>query len=71
MFTTTEQYQRRVETTILGRMRDSQGLPIAPVTDLTLRDCQFSGVTQASIIRYTREVKLEKVSVNDQVAQSL
>jgi polygalacturonase len=53
------------------RVLDSQGLPKAPVNDLTLRDCEFRGVTQPSIIKYTREVKLEKVSVNNRLVQSL
>ena len=53
------------------RVLDSQGLPKAPVNDLTLRDCQFNGVTQPSIIKYTREVRLEKVSVNETLVQVL
>jgi hypothetical protein len=50
---------------------DSQGLPKAPVNDLTLRDCSFSGVTQPSIVKYTRSVKLEKVRVNDKLVTEL
>ena len=46
------------------RVLDSQGLPKAPVNDITLRDCDFEGVRQPSIVKYTREVKLEKVRVN-------
>ena len=46
------------------RVLDSQGLPQAPVNDLTLRDCEFGGVTEASIIKYTREVRLRGVRVN-------
>src|SRR6187402_1921175 len=53
------------------RVLDSQGLPKAPVNDLTLRDCEFDGVTQPSVIKYTREVKLERVSVNDRLVQAL
>ena len=53
------------------RVLDSQGLPKAPVNDITLRDCSFDGVTQPSIIKHTRAVNLEKVRVNDQVVQSL
>jgi hypothetical protein len=53
------------------RVLDSQGLPKAPVDDLTLRDCEFSGVTQPSIVKYTRAVKLEKVRVNDKLVQEL
>ena len=53
------------------RVLDSQGLPRAPVDDITLRDCEFGGVTQPSIVKYTRAVKLEGVRVNDKVVQSL
>jgi polygalacturonase len=53
------------------RVLDSQGLPKAPVNDLTLRDCSFSGVTQPSIVKYTRSVKLEKVRVNDKMVTAL
>jgi polygalacturonase len=53
------------------RVLDSQGLPKAPVNDLTLRDCSFSGVTQPSIVKYTRSVKLEKVRVNDKLVTAL
>ena len=53
------------------RVLDSQGLPQAPVNDLTLRDCEFNGVTKPSIIRHTREVKLEKVRVNEKLVQEL
>src|SRR5688572_7951909 len=53
------------------RVLDSQGLPQAPVSDITLRDCEFSGVTEPSIIKHTREVKLEKVRVNDQLVKAL
>ncbi len=53
------------------RVLDSQGIPQAPVNDITLRDCEFHGVTQPSIVRHTREVKLEKVRVNDQQVSEL
>jgi polygalacturonase len=53
------------------RVLDSQGLPKAPVGDLTLRDCSFEGVSQPSIVKYTREVTLEKVRVNDKLVQAL
>ena len=53
------------------RVLDSQGLPQAPVNDITIRDCEFGGVTQPSIIKHTREVKLEKVRVNDQLVKAL
>jgi polygalacturonase len=53
------------------RVLDSQGLPEAPVNDLTLRDCSFNGVTQPSIVKYTRSVKLEKVRVNEKLVTEL
>ncbi len=53
------------------RVLDSQGLPQAPVNDITLKDCEFEGVTQPSVIKYTREVKLDKVRVNDRLVQEL
>jgi len=59
----------RVKNTI--RVLDSQGLPKAPVNDLTLRDCSFEGVTQPSIIKHTRSVNLEQVRVNDKLVTEL
>jgi hypothetical protein len=53
------------------RVLDSQGLPQAPVDDITIRDSEFGGVTQPSIIRHTREVRLERVRVNDKLVQEL
>ncbi len=53
------------------RVLDSQGLPKAPVNDLTLRDCSFKGVTQPSIIKTRAAVKLEKVRVNDKLVTEL
>jgi hypothetical protein len=53
------------------RVLDSQGLPQAPVDDLTLRDCEFDGVTQPSIVKHTRSVKLDNVRVNGRRVQEL
>jgi polygalacturonase len=53
------------------RVLDSQGLPKAPVNDITLRDCEFSGVTQPSIVKHTRAVNLERVHVNDKLVREL
>ena len=39
--------------------------------DITLRDCSFDGVTQPSIVKYTRSVKLSKVRVNDKLVTAL
>ncbi len=54
-----------------GRVLDSQGLPQAPVNDVTLRDCEFNQVTMPSIVKHTRSVKLENVRVNGAVVQTL
>jgi polygalacturonase len=53
------------------RVLDSQGLPKAPVGELTLRDCEFEGVTQPSIVKHTRAVKLENVRINSKPVQTL
>jgi polygalacturonase len=53
------------------RVLDSQGLPQAPVDDITLKDCEFDGVTQPSIMKFTKQVKLEKVRVNRKLVQTL
>jgi len=53
------------------RVLDSQGLPQAPVNDITLKDCEFGGVTQPSIVKYTKSVKLEKVRVNEKLVREL
>lgn len=53
------------------RVLDSQGLPQAPVNDLTLRDCSFEGVTQPSIVRYTKSLTLDGVRVNGERVQEL
>jgi hypothetical protein len=53
------------------RALDSKGVPQAPVNDITLRDCDFKGVTQPSIMKYTKEVRLEKVRVNQKLVREL
>jgi hypothetical protein len=53
------------------RVLDSQGLPRAPVDDITLKDCTFEGVTEKSIIQYTNKVNLEGVRVNGKVVRDL
>jgi polygalacturonase len=53
------------------RVLDSQGLPNAPVDDLHLHDCEFNGVTQPSIIKHTRAVKLDRVRVNGKVVERI
>jgi polygalacturonase len=53
------------------RVIDSQGLPGAPVTDITLRDCSFEGVREPSVIRHTEGLRLENVRVNGKVVDKL
>ncbi|MCW3849428.1 glycoside hydrolase family 28 protein [Sphingomonas sp. LB-2] len=53
------------------RVIDSQGLPGAPVTDITLRDCSFDGVSQPSVVRFTERLTLENVRVNGRPVETL
>ncbi|TFI56901.1 glycoside hydrolase family 28 protein [Sphingomonas parva] len=53
------------------RVLDSQGLPGAPVEGITLRDCDFGGVTQPSIVRYTEGLRLDNVRVNGRRVERL
>ncbi len=53
------------------RVIDSQGLPGAPVTGITLRDCSFNGVTQPSVVKHTEGLRLENVRVNGAVVTQL
>jgi len=61
----------RMVTTGTARVLDSQGLPGAPVGDLTLSDCRFDGVRAPSIVRDTRRVTLDRVHINGQPVASL
>jgi polygalacturonase len=53
------------------RVLDSQGLLDAPVSDITLRDCTFDGVSEASIVSHTDGLKLENIRVNGQSVSAL
>ncbi len=53
------------------RVLDSQGLPGAPVEGITLRDCDFRGVTAPSIVRHTRGLELQNVRVNGRPVDAL
>jgi len=53
------------------RVLDSQGLPQAPVNDITLRDCEFDGVTEPSIVRHTRRVEVRNVRINGRRVSAL
>jgi polygalacturonase len=61
----------RLRTSGASMVIDSQGLPAAPVTDITLRDCSFDGVRQVSVVRFTERLKLENVRVNGAVVDNL
>lgn len=54
-----------------ARVLDSQGLPGAPVTDITLRDCSFEGVRAPSILQHTERLALENVRVNGRIVDTL
>ena len=54
-----------------GMVLDAQGLPGAPVRDITLRNCTFDGVEKASIVTHTHGLTLENVRVNGQQVSSL
>jgi polygalacturonase len=61
----------RLHVSNANRVIDSQGLPGAPVTDITLKDCSFEGVREQSIVKHTERLVLEKVRVNGATVQSL
>jgi polygalacturonase len=48
-----------------------QGLPRAPVDDITLLDCDFEGVAESSIVRNVRSLRLRGVRVNGRPVGSL
>ena len=53
------------------RVLDSRGLSGAPVRGITMRDCSFDGVREASVLRHTEGVVLENVRVNGKVVKEL
>lgn len=53
------------------RVLDSQGLPGAPVTGITIRNSRFDGVREASVVKHTEDVRLEGVTVNGKAVRSL
>jgi hypothetical protein len=61
----------RLNAKVAVRVLDSRGLPSAPITGITLRDCSFEGVQQASVQRHTEGVVLEGVRVNGKPVRSL
>ncbi|MFT4047893.1 MAG: glycoside hydrolase family 28 protein [Solimonas sp.] len=61
----------RLKVTQAKQVMDSQGLPGSPVSDIELIDCQFDGVTEPSILKFTERLTLKNVSVNGQKASSL
>jgi polygalacturonase len=54
-----------------GRVLDIQGLPGAPVRNITLRDCSFNGVRQKSIVTFTEGLTLRNLFVNGQSVTSI
>lgn len=61
----------RMTTERARRVLDSQGLPNGPVTGITLRDCDFRGVTEPSIVEHTYGLALQNVRVNGREVSSL
>jgi polygalacturonase len=59
----------RVEKAVM--VLDAQGLSKAPVGDITLKDCEFGGVTKPSVVKNTGSVRLENVRVNGDVVKTL
>lgn len=53
------------------RVLDSQGLPGAPVSGITLKDCSFEGVTAPSVVKHTEGLRLDNVRVNGAVVDRL
>lgn len=53
------------------RVADLQGFPNAPIYGLTLKDCRFDGVTEPSIVKNVRGLKLQDVTVNGRPVRSL
>jgi polygalacturonase len=49
-----------------GRVLDIQGLPGAPVRNITLQDCSFDGVHEESIVTHMEGLTLRNVRVNGQ-----
>ena len=47
-----------------GQVLDAQGLPGAPVQQLTIRDSVFDGVVRPSEVRFTESLVLDRVRVN-------
>jgi hypothetical protein len=50
---------------------DLQGLPKAPVEQITIRDCDFRGVAEPSVVKFVKGLTLEDVRVNGKVVSSL
>jgi len=61
----------RLHAKVARRVLDSRGLPGAPITGITLRDCSFDGVRDASVQRHTTGLRLENVRVNGKVVTAL
>ena len=53
------------------RVADLQGFENAPVSDVTIRNCEFGGVTEPAIVRNVQNLRLENVRVNGKRVDSL
>ncbi len=49
---------------------DAQGLPGAPATDITLRNCTFAHVERGDIIKYVEKLRFENVHMNGKKVSS-
>ncbi|KAB7644171.1 glycoside hydrolase family 28 protein [Polymorphobacter fuscus] len=54
----------RMDVARAPQVADIQGLPGAPVSDITLRDCRFAGVTRPSVVAHIDRLGLNNVRVN-------
>ena len=53
------------------RAVDLQGLPSAPVENITLRGCDFQGVAEPSVVAFVKGLTLDDVKVNGRVVADL
>ena len=50
---------------------DLQGLPLAPIEDFQIKDCQFEGVTRPSVVSHVTGLTLDRVEVNGRAVAAL
>ncbi len=61
----------RVRSARSRRAVDLQGLPSAPVETFTIRNCDFQGVGEPSIVRHVKGLELQNVRVNGRATTDL